>query len=146
MANNTTTVASLTAKLADTSLLDLVFVIDATGSMGAHATRICPTITSHFTTTGSYIAAAQRTIADIVQSIVAAEKASCSFALVSYRDHPPQARGHAPCIASSLSCVQDSSYVVRTEEFTTSVTTMRKNLDKLSANGGMCHVAECCPR
>ena len=64
--------AALTAKLSDSAQLDLVFVIDATGSMG------------------SYIAAAQRTMGEIVEAIVSKERADVQFALVSYRDHPPQ--------------------------------------------------------
>jgi len=58
--------------LADTALLDMVFVMDATGSMS------------------SYIQSAQSTIRSVVQEIVAAEKADVRFGLVSYRDHPPQ--------------------------------------------------------
>lgn len=88
--------------LADTALLDMVFVMDCTGSMG------------------SYIAAAQKTIRDIVQEIVAKEKADVRFALVAYRDHPPQ----------------DSSFVTQTFDFSNSVQQMRGSLDRLSANGG----------
>ena len=39
---------------------------------------------------GSYISAAQREIKNIIQKLVAYEKASVRFALVRYRDHPPQ--------------------------------------------------------
>jgi Mg-chelatase subunit ChlD len=102
MSQNTTTISSLTEKLQNTPLLDMVFVIDATGSMG------------------SYIAEAQRTISSIVESIVKTEKSDVRFALVSYRDHPPQ----------------DSTYVTKGFDFTASVATMRKNLDTLSASGG----------
>jgi len=95
-------VNSLKESLADTSVLDMVFVMDATGSMG------------------SYIASAQSTIRSIVEAIVSAEKADVRFGLISYRDHPPQ----------------DSTYVTQVHDFTSSVSTMRSNLDKLSANGG----------
>ena len=97
-----TNVKSLSAQLAASTLLDMVFVMDATGSMG------------------SYIASAQQTIKDIVQEIVIAEKADVRFALISYRDHPPQ----------------ESTYVINEYPFTSSMKTMRENLDKLSANGG----------
>ena len=97
-----TNVKSLSSQLAASTMLDMVFVMDATGSMG------------------SYIASAQQTIKDIVQEIVVTEKADVRFALISYRDHPPQ----------------DSTYVINEYPFTSSVKTMRENLDKLTANGG----------
>ncbi|CAF5217705.1 unnamed protein product, partial [Rotaria magnacalcarata] len=56
----------------DSSILDLVFVMDCTGSMG------------------SYIASATSNIRDIVQEIVISEKSDIHLALVEYRDHPPQ--------------------------------------------------------
>jgi len=56
----------------DSSVLDLAFVMDVTGSMG------------------SYIHAAQQSIRTIVEDIVSAEKSDIHLALVEYRDHPPQ--------------------------------------------------------
>jgi len=97
-----TNVASIASKFSEAALLDMVFVMDATGSMG------------------SYISAAQQAIRDIVQQIVSTEKADVRFALVSYRDHPPQ----------------EKSYVTTVFPFSSSVSTMRKNLDTLSASGG----------
>jgi hypothetical protein len=97
-----TTTGDLTAKLAESTMLDLVIIMDCTGSMG------------------SYIHKAQQSVREMVQTIVAAESADVRFALVSYRDHPPQ----------------DSSYVTKVYPFTASVTKMRKNLDQLSASGG----------
>ena len=70
----------------DNSELDLVFCVDCTGSMG------------------SYIAAAQENMRKIVETIVAAEHADVQFALVAYRDHPPQ----------------DSSFVTTVYNFTSS--------------------------
>jgi hypothetical protein len=52
--------------------LDLVFVMDCTGSMG------------------SYIASATSNIRSIVEEIVISEKSDVRLALVEYRDHPPQ--------------------------------------------------------
>lgn len=97
-----TNVADLSSMLADTALLDMVFVMDATGSMS------------------SYIQTAQQTIRSVVQEIVAAEKADVRFAVVSYRDHPPQ----------------ESTYVTNVFDFTKSIGKMRENLDTLSAHGG----------
>lgn len=54
--------------------LDLVFVMDCTGSMGA------------------YIASATKNICAIVEEIVISEKSDVRIALVEYRDHPPQVR------------------------------------------------------
>ncbi len=54
--------------------LDLVFVMDCTGSMG------------------SYIASATNNIRSIVEEIVVSEKSDIRLALVEYRDHPPQVR------------------------------------------------------
>jgi hypothetical protein len=52
--------------------LDLVFVMDCTGSMG------------------SYISSATQNIRSIVEEIVVSEKSDVRLALVEYRDHPPQ--------------------------------------------------------
>jgi len=56
----------------DSSVLDLAFAMDATGSMG------------------SYIESAQQSIRQIVEEIVGGEKSDIRMALVEYRDHPPQ--------------------------------------------------------
>ncbi|CAF0920593.1 unnamed protein product [Adineta steineri] len=56
----------------DSSILDLVFVMDCTGSMG------------------NYIASATQNIRSIVEQIVTSEKSDIHLALVEYRDHPPQ--------------------------------------------------------
>lgn len=56
----------------DSSILDLVFVMDCTGSMG------------------SYIASATENIRSIVEEIVVSEKSDVHLALIEYRDHPPQ--------------------------------------------------------
>ncbi|CAD5115441.1 unnamed protein product [Dimorphilus gyrociliatus] len=56
----------------DSSVLDLAFAMDCTGSMG------------------SYIAAAKDSIWNICEEIVASEKSDIKLSLVEYRDHPPQ--------------------------------------------------------
>jgi len=95
-------VQGLGEKLSANAVLDLVFIMDATGSMG------------------SYIASAQESIKSISEEIVATEKADVRFALVAYRDHPPQ----------------DSSYVTKVFPFTSSVSKMKASLDTISAQGG----------
>ena len=52
--------------------VDLVFVMDCTGSMS------------------SYINSATQNIRYIVKEIVASEKSNIHLALIEYRDHPPQ--------------------------------------------------------
>ena len=99
---NQTTVNALAHDLVQISLLDLVFVIDSTGSMGA------------------YILRAQQTIQSIVEEIVSKEKADVRFALVAYRDHPPE----------------DTTFVTKVYDFTSSVSRMKANLLELSAQGG----------
>ncbi|XP_041375542.1 uncharacterized protein LOC121388317 [Gigantopelta aegis] len=56
----------------DSSVLDMAFVMDCTGSMS------------------SYIHTARENIHKIVETIVATEKIDVCLALVEYRDHPPQ--------------------------------------------------------
>ncbi|KAK6177183.1 hypothetical protein SNE40_015338 [Patella caerulea] len=56
----------------DSTVLDLAFAMDCTGSMS------------------SYIYTAQTNIRNIVEQIVASEKSDIRLALVEYRDHPPQ--------------------------------------------------------
>lgn len=56
----------------DSSILDLAFAMDCTGSMG------------------SYIESARENIRFIVEEIVTSEKSDIRLALVEYRDHPPQ--------------------------------------------------------
>ena len=56
----------------DKKILDLVFVMDCTGSMG------------------QYINAAKTNIQSIVSRIIQQADADVRFGLVAYRDHPPQ--------------------------------------------------------
>eukprot|EP01006_Ploeotia_vitrea_P024584 TRINITY_DN57415_c0_g1_i2.p1 TRINITY_DN57415_c0_g1~~TRINITY_DN57415_c0_g1_i2.p1 ORF type:complete len:364 (-),score=40.75 TRINITY_DN57415_c0_g1_i2:191-1282(-) len=87
----------------DTSVeLDIVFACDTTASMG------------------SYIHQAQRSIKQIASDIRQKCKASLRFALVEYRDHPPQ----------------DSTFVTRIHKFTNSLATMQSYVDKMQAQGG----------
>uniref|UniRef100_A0A6B2L9G1 VWFA domain-containing protein n=1 Tax=Arcella intermedia TaxID=1963864 RepID=A0A6B2L9G1_9EUKA len=80
----------------------MVFCVDCTGSMG------------------SYIQTAKDNITSIVESIVASESASIGFALVMYRDHPPQ----------------DSSFVTKVCDFTTDLSLMKEYVDSMAASGG----------
>merc|ERR1719456_1739614 len=82
--------------------LDLCFLCDATGSMG------------------QYIYSAQKNICSIVEKVVSSEQTDVRFALVSYRDHPPQ----------------DSTYVTKVFDFTTDVGVMQANVGTMSAQGG----------
>jgi len=68
----------------------------------------------------SYIESAKKNINLIVEGIVAAEKCDVQFALIKYRDHPPQ----------------DSTFVTDVKPFTSSPSAMRKYVDTMSAAGG----------
>jgi len=82
--------------------LDLVFVVDCTGSMG------------------SYIKTAQENIQMIVQEIIASESANVRFAIIMYRDYPPQ----------------DSSYITQIKEFTENIDEMKNYVNAMGASGG----------
>ncbi|ELP86207.1 hypothetical protein EIN_502790 [Entamoeba invadens IP1] len=82
--------------------LDLVFVCDTTGSMGA------------------YLSAAQKGIEHIITSINQSEKCDVQFALVEYRDHPPE----------------DSSFATRLTDFTSSIKEIKTAVSQMSPNGG----------
>lgn len=68
----------------------------------------------------SYLASAQASIKNIIEDIVAAEKSDVQFSLIQYRDHPPQ----------------DTTFVVKTSEWTNSVSKMKRFVDEMSAAGG----------
>jgi len=91
-----------TSSQTEMNLLDLVFVCDCTGSMG------------------SYIHSAQHNIKSIVEGIIQSEKADVRFALIKYRDHPPQ----------------DHTFVTEIKPFTNSSKEMRAYVDTMSASGG----------
>jgi len=86
----------------ESSELDLVFVVDNTGSMG------------------SWIHSAQRNIQSIIRDIIASEGSDVRFALVSYRDHPPQ----------------DHSFVTKIHDFTGNVREVQHWVDGMRASGG----------
>jgi len=86
----------------ESSILDLVFVVDCTSSMG------------------SYIQSCKDNIHKIVEGLMAMEKVELRFGLVEYRDHPPQ----------------DATFVSRVTDFTSSVSMMKVNVDKMAARGG----------
>ncbi|XP_077980028.1 uncharacterized protein LOC144435308 [Glandiceps talaboti] len=69
---------------------------------------------------GSWIEEAKKNIQSIVEEIVAKEMSDIHLGLVEYRDHPPQ----------------DSTFVTRVLDFTPSLDTMQKRMDKMSASGG----------
>lgn len=82
--------------------LDLVFIVDCTGSMS------------------SYITEAQANIKSIVDTIMTSERANVKFALVSYRDHPPQ----------------EDTYITKVFEFTGDMKEMKSAVDTMFAHGG----------
>lgn len=82
--------------------IDIVFCVDCTGSMG------------------SYISAAQQNVVKICEELVVSEKADLRFALVCYRDHPPQ----------------DSTYVTKVFDFTSSHSKMQTYVGTMQAAGG----------
>jgi len=83
--------------------LDVAFCCDCTGSMSA------------------YIKSAQDNIRAISIDIhTRAANCSVRFALVKYRDHPPQ----------------DSSFITEVFPFTESINVMKNNVDTMAANGG----------
>ncbi|BGP74002.1 hypothetical protein NBRC10513v2_007424 [Rhodotorula toruloides] len=90
----------------NSTMLDLVFILDCTGSMG------------------SYIASATKNIEVICENIVQSghlPSADClRIGLIGYRDYPPQ----------------DNSYVTKSFPFTSSVPTMKEQLKSLYASGG----------
>eukprot|EP00004_Rigifila_ramosa_P011172 TRINITY_DN2363_c0_g1_i1.p1 TRINITY_DN2363_c0_g1~~TRINITY_DN2363_c0_g1_i1.p1 ORF type:complete len:386 (-),score=92.79 TRINITY_DN2363_c0_g1_i1:29-1099(-) len=82
--------------------LDIVFACDCTGSMGA------------------YIEQCKQKIRDISEEIMSVEKCNLQFALVAYRDHPPQ----------------EQTYITQVHQFTPSVSQMKRYVDTMSAAGG----------
>ena len=86
--------------------MDLVFIMDATGSMG------------------SYINSATKNIETICENIIHSEQLSgpgaLRIGLIAYRDHPPQ----------------DHTYIVKNFGFHTEVEKVKENLKTLYASGG----------
>ena len=86
--------------------MDLVFIMDATGSMG------------------SYINSATKNIETICENIIHSEQLSgpgaLRIGLIAYRDHPPQ----------------DHTYIVKNFGFHTEVERVKENLKSLFASGG----------
>lgn len=86
--------------------MDLVFIMDATGSMG------------------SYISSATKNIETICENIIQSEQLSgpgaLRIGLIAYRDHPPQ----------------DHTYVVKNFGFHNRVEKVKENLKTLYASGG----------
>jgi len=97
-------VAAAATPGADAAQLDIAFCCDCTGSMGA------------------YIKSAQENIRTIAQSIHDQRGGSVSvrYALVKYRDHPPQ----------------DNTFVTEVYAFTKNINVMQANVDTMSASGG----------
>jgi len=90
----------------DVRALDLVFIMDATGSMG------------------SYITSATKNIETICDEIIRSEELSAPNALriglIAYRDHPPQ----------------DHTYVTKNFGFSSNIEKVKKVLKSLYATGG----------
>ncbi|KAE8251076.1 hypothetical protein A4X13_0g4169 [Tilletia indica] len=90
----------------DARALDLVFIMDATGSMG------------------SYISSATKNIETICDEIIRSEELSTPNALriglIAYRDHPPQ----------------DHTYITKNFGFTSNIEQVKKDLKSLYATGG----------
>ncbi|KAL7722563.1 VWFA domain-containing protein [Entamoeba marina] len=84
------------------SELDLVFICDSTGSMG------------------SYLAAAQNSIKKVVSDVTQSEKCDVRFALVEYKDHPPQG----------------NTFATRVTDFTSSMKEIQGAVDQMQATGG----------
>lgn len=100
----TTTTATKATPGADAAQLDIAFCCDCTGSMGA------------------YIKSAQDNIRAIAQSIHDQRGGTVSvrYALVKYRDHPPQ----------------DRTFVTEVYAFTKNINVMQANVDTMTASGG----------
>ncbi|PWN33782.1 uncharacterized protein FA14DRAFT_180417 [Meira miltonrushii] len=102
----TTDLSDWTIDAPSDKALDLVFIMDATGSMG------------------SYIASATKNIETICDNIIRSEQLSgpgaLRLGLLAYRDHPPQ----------------DHTYIVKNFGFTPEVSEMKSNLKTLYASGG----------
>lgn len=108
----------------DSSILDLAFVMDCTGSMGSYIQNATEVWNIFFCINlnfdiflNFYI---KKSIRKIVEEIVSMEKSDVRLALVEYRDHPPQ----------------DSTFVVREHDFTESIKEMKKWLENCRAEGG----------
>jgi len=84
------------------SMLDICFTIDCTGSMSP------------------YIEESKNSIRRIINRITQEEGADVRFAVVAYRDHPPQ----------------DHTFITKVYSFTSDIKTMENSLSQLSAGGG----------
>ncbi|CAF4384967.1 unnamed protein product [Rotaria socialis] len=69
---------------------------------------------------GSYIKSAQENMRNIVQDIIISEKCLLNVALILYRDHPPQ----------------DSTFIIKVNNFTDDMEEAKANIDLASASGG----------
>ncbi|CED85162.1 elongation factor-2 kinase [Phaffia rhodozyma] len=128
---------------ANSRMLDLVCIMDATGSMGAldfifalgdltavvlyRFWQVDPSLllsSSSSTLTLKRRVLSTKNIEEICTSIVNSEKLSrpddLRVSIISYRDHPPQ----------------DHSYIVRTNAFTSSIPLVKEQLSALYASGG----------
>uniref|UniRef100_A0A6S9E666 VWFA domain-containing protein n=1 Tax=Heterosigma akashiwo TaxID=2829 RepID=A0A6S9E666_HETAK len=82
--------------------LDLAFCVDCTASMGP------------------YIASAQQNVRTIIQELSTKASVDTRFALIEYRDHPPQ----------------DSTFITREHDFTYSLDNIQNSVNGMSAQGG----------
>ncbi|CAD6925942.1 unnamed protein product [Tilletia laevis] len=102
----------------DARSLDLVFIMDATGSMGSYS-ALPPTTVPHFS-----ISSATKNIETICDEIIRSEELSTRNALriglIAYRDHPPQ----------------DHTYITKNFGFTSNIEQVKRDLKSLYATGG----------
>ena len=82
--------------------IDIAFAMDCTGSMGA------------------YIKSVRNNVSAIASKLAHGEKCDVRFAMVAYRDHPPQ----------------EKSFISKTFDFTHSASVMENYLSQVSAAGG----------
>lgn len=91
-------------------MLDLVFCIDCTSSMGGYIKRAKETIRD----------ISQTVIKNAMESLENSAEKSIMLGLVAFRDHPPQ----------------DKTFIVKSFPMTASVDEMQENLGTLTAQGG----------
>lgn len=103
--------------------LDLVFICDATGSMGSYLSAAQQNINSVWLLLFLFLFFIFLIIffgKKIVAEIAGEGRCDVRFALVQYRDHPPE----------------DSTFVVQASAFTASVAEMKAYVDVMFASGG----------
>jgi hypothetical protein len=121
-ADRTSVVSYERSNSGPTTLLDLAFIMDCTLSMGAYIenARNVSLINRKIMKQTLLLICILKSIKTIVEEIVSSEKLELKLALVEYRDHPPQ----------------ESTFVTRVHDFTSSDVEMKLWLDACDAVGG----------